>query len=143
MHTNNNKVMRATLMMLLILMVILEVHGQVAGKVMVWECNKLKDLKSGEEVLLYTGKLVTEGSRIVWKQGDPEFSTEFSILSREGSWPDVQVEGWIRYKVKALNRIGTIEFKRQGTTVEVSFDFPEGGINTMPIVLQISKVSPQ
>lgn len=118
------------------------VWSQDINSNLLWESNHLTDTKSGEEVA-YAGKLVTGGNKVLWKQGSPEFSTEFVVIKAMGSWTNVQEDGSIIYEVKSMNRVGTLEFRRTGSDVRVTFNFPEAGINTMPIVLQISKVSPQ
>ena len=102
-----------------------------------WQVSSFYD-ESNHETLNETGSFILKGGlNIKWIQDADQATHDFTIVNREGNWPDLSQNGSMTFMVERNNRPGKIVFTRTSERTSIRMEFIRDNINVMPFTFNV------
>lgn len=106
-----------------------------------WEVDQLTDTNASATMDFACQFITDKGAAIRWIQQNGEFVSVFSINASEGTWTDLNMDGYKEYDITYLGKQGKIRIERSGGSLQISMSIMEGATNTTPYIFRVTSLT--
>ncbi len=106
-----------------------------------WTVTGLLDLDTKESAN-YSCSFTTNGTNdILWKQGGGKLIRTLHVISIDGDWKDIQIEGFVTYYIDEDGEKGTLIFKRSASGTTIVLDLSQSTYARLKQQFSVSRIA--